>query len=271
MDDISIVDPDIKWQVRVASAKDEDVNSLKDATEVNGVKPNPGDLLLIWQQDADDQDGIYQAKGGDWIKLHVNDGELVTSGPDGDNLDYRTWKYDKKKDKFRRPKRRRIGAGRRRGANRQLEAQMGPDAKIARIYGFSYEGSYFNLPEPTLFLVHGEGEIVTQEGKDDGPHPSRAPREVGVTGLAAAGFDFADSLRSWSYDQADYTVRMNVETGMFEQVLLDTMLDGGMDVAGMNARGMNARGMNARGMNARGMNARGMNARGMNARGGNSD
>lgn len=73
----------------------------------------------------------------------------------------------------------------------------------------------------------------------------------------------------WSYDKADYTIRMDVETGMFEDVLLAAMLggSGGFDSAGMNARGMNARGMNARGMNARGMNARGMNARG----GGNSD
>jgi len=78
----------------------------------------------------------------------------------------------------------------------------------------------------------------------------------------------------WSYDKADYTIRMDVETGMFEDVLLGAMFDGGgpggFDASGMNARGMNARGMNARGMNARGMNARGMNARGMNARG-NSD
>ena len=90
-----------------------------------------------------------------------------------------------------------------------------------------------------------------------------------LTGLAAAGFDFADGLRVWSYDKADYTIRMDVDVGMFEDVLLDAALSGGAD--GMDARGMNARGMNARGMNARGMNARGMNARGMNARGGGSD
>ncbi|GLS33411.1 hypothetical protein GCM10007937_51220 [Mesorhizobium albiziae] len=73
----------------------------------------------------------------------------------------------------------------------------------------------------------------------------------------------------WSYEKADYTIRMDVETGMFEQVLLDAMLDGpgGFDARGANARGANARGANARGANARGANARGANARG----GGNSD
>ena len=126
-----------------------------------------------------------------------------------------------------------------------------------------------------MFLVHGDGDIVTQEAKiPPDVYDSRAPGATTRTGLAAADFDFADGLRVWSYDKADYTIRMDVDTGRFEDVLLDAMLgdgSGGMDVSGMNARGMNARGMNARGMNARGMNARGMNARGMNVRGGGSD
>jgi hypothetical protein len=150
-----------------------------------------------------------------------------------------------------------------------LEQQL-KDGRFARIYGFSYEGSYYDLPRPVLFLVHGDGDLVTREPPDPyTPTGVRAPGPMSLTGLAAAGFDFADGLRVWSYDKADYTIRMDVETGMFEQVLLDAMFDGG--TGGFDASGMNARGMNARGMNARGMNARGMNARGMNARGGSSD
>lgn len=120
-----------------------------------------------------------------------------------------------------------------------------------------------------IFLVHGSGILATQDAAATA-HPARAPRFPELTGLAAAGFEFADDIRVWFYDKADYTMRMDVETGMFEDVLLAATLGGGpggMESAGMNARGMNARGMNARGMNARGMNARGMNARG----GGNSD
>src|SRR5260221_11112159 len=30
-------------------------------------------------------------------------------------------------------------------------------ARLARIYGFSYEGRYYKLPSPQVFLVHGEG------------------------------------------------------------------------------------------------------------------
>ena len=139
--------------------------------------------------------------------------------------------------------------------------------RFARIYGFSYEGNYYDLPRPALFLVHGEGDLVTQDPADPRlvPFPSRAPAPTSLTGIAAAGYDFADGLRVWSYDKGDYTIRMDVETGMFEDVLLDARFDGG------GPGGLDARGMNARGMNARGMNARGMNARGMNARGGSSD
>jgi hypothetical protein len=153
--------------------------------------------------------------------------------------------------------------------NQLLQSQL-DGASFARIYGFSFEGTYFDLTRPTLFLVHGPGTPATESRPGWGrSNPSRAPSNPSLSGLGAADFEFSDDMLVWSYDKADYTIRMDVETGMFEDVLLDAMLGGGSD--GMDARGMNARGMNARGMNARGMNARGMNARGMNARGGGSD
>jgi hypothetical protein len=46
-----------------------------------------------------------------------------------------------------------------------------------------------------------------------------------LTGVNAADFEFADDVRVWSYDKADYTIRMDVLTGMFEQVLLDNFFD----------------------------------------------
>jgi hypothetical protein len=134
---------------------------------------------------------------------------------------------------------------------------------FARIYGFSYGNFYYDLPGATLFLVHGEGTLVTEI--PDNVFPSRAPRGPDTIGLGETDFSFSNDIYVWSYDKIDFTIRMDVETGLFEDVLLGAMLDGGMDASGMNARGMNARGMNARGMNARGMNARGMNARGGNS------
>jgi hypothetical protein len=159
------------------------------------------------------------------------------------------------------------------GSASQIEQQLfsDEDPNFARIYGFSFEGYYYDLPRPVLFLVHGDGVPASQvrPGGFGNARAARAPGEPSLTGLGQADFQFSDDIMVWSYDKADYTIRMDVETGMFEDVLLAAMLggSGGFDSAGMNARGMNARGMNARGMNARGMNARGMNARG----GGNSD
>ena len=95
------------------------------------------------------------------------------------------------------------------------------------------------------------------------------PSDIGRLGLGTTiPGSFPRGIRVWSYDKADYTIRMEVETGMFEQVLLDAMLGDGVNASGFNARGFNARGFNARGFNARGFNARGFNARGG---GGNSD
>lgn len=113
-----------------------------------------------------------------------------------------------------------------RGANQQLAEQLGhKDACYAKIYGFSYESKYYDLARPTLFLVHGAGELVTENNVDSAPNKSRAPRHTLLTGLATADFDFADDIRVWSYDKSDYTVRMDVETGRFEQLVLEAELD----------------------------------------------
>ncbi len=119
------------------------------------------------------------------------------------------------------------------GGDRDLENQLAADnATIARIYSFSYEGTYYDLPQPALFLVHGPGLLVTNvshknlEGAGD-PRGSIAPGEPSLTGVAAADFQFADGIRVWSYDKADHTIRMDVEAGEFEDVLLNMFFGGG--------------------------------------------
>jgi hypothetical protein len=117
----------------------------------------------------------------------------------------------------------------RKGANRELEEQLAAtNARIARIYGFSYEGTYYDLPKPVLFLVHGDGEPVTRAAADRGStNVARAPGEPSLTGVPAADFQFADEIMAWSYDKADHTIRMDVEAGEFEDVLLNMFFDGG--------------------------------------------
>src|SRR5213596_1729257 len=51
------------------------------------------------------------------------------------------------------------------GVNRFVQNQLnstaattsGGYANLARIYGFSFEGTYYDLPKPAIFLVHGPG------------------------------------------------------------------------------------------------------------------
>lgn len=120
------------------------------------------------------------------------------------------------------------------GGGRDLENQLSEKLApcFARIYGFSYEGTYHDLPQPPLFLVHGEGEPVTpnspgKDGAERTANDSRAPSDPTLSGVSAAEFQFSDGLRAWSYDKCDHTIRMDVDSGEFQDVLLSPYLGGG--------------------------------------------
>lgn len=100
---------------------------------------------------------------------------------------------------------------------------------FARIYGFSFEGTYYELPRPVLFLVHGDGYPSTEARSNIKGivKPARGLGDPSLTGLAAADFQFAEDLRVWSYDKADYSIRLDVETGMLEDILLGPTFGGG--------------------------------------------
>jgi hypothetical protein len=113
------------------------------------------------------------------------------------------------------------------GADGFLRNQLArPDAKLARIYGFSFEGHYYDLPKPAIFLVHTDGFPVDQA------HHDRS--DVDTSGVIARDWEFASTvggpaadLRYWEYDKGDFSIRMDVETGPFEQILLAAALRGG--------------------------------------------
>src|SRR5260370_17794325 len=47
------------------------------------------------------------------------------------------------------------------GANHFLSNQLNaPNPRLARIYAFSYEGHFYDLPKPAIFLVHGSAVPV---------------------------------------------------------------------------------------------------------------
>jgi len=127
--------------------------------------------------------------------------------------------------------------------------------QFARIYGFSYEGSYYDLPWPALFLVHGPGvDAETGHGRY-----SIRPDNPSRTGLGATDFTFAEGLKAWSYDRADFSMRLDVDSGTFEQILLDLVFGGGggPSVSGVRVQGVRVSGVRARGVRVSGVRARG--------------
>jgi hypothetical protein len=127
-----------------------------------------------------------------------------------------------------------------RGSNeflrRQIEAEnqdLGP-AKLARIYAISFEGSFYNLPKPMIFLVHGGGAKIRGSGVSVLLADALSNRPTADdSGMAGRDFDFEASdtgqgdghdLRYWEYDKDDVTLRLDVVSGSLEDILVDAAL-----------------------------------------------
>jgi hypothetical protein len=129
---------------------------------------------------------------------------------------------------------------------------------FARIYGFSYEGQYFEMMRPAIFLLSGGGTAVKHDLKE--------------TGLAVKPTELSTDLLYWKLDQADFSVRLDVEIGQLDRILLDAEIgpDQRVTMSGQNVRyaGQNVRysGQNVR-MSAAGQNVR-LRYAGQNVRGG---
>ncbi len=107
--------------------------------------------------------------------------------------------------------------------NEFLELQLAhPDARLARIYGFAFEGSYFDLTSPAIFLVHGPGDEPDEGAPAN--RVSRAPHTTDRTGETRTSSSFSEDMRVWPYDKGDFSIRLDVETGPFEQILLEAEL-----------------------------------------------
>lgn len=129
--------------------------------------------------------------------------------------------------------------------------------KLVRVYGFSYEGQYYDLGRPAIYLVYGEGQAVDAS--------------IAATGLATEPPEFSANLLSWQFDQSDFSLRLEVDVGPIERILLETEI--GPDQQRAPYAGQNVRSGYA-GQNVRyaGQNAR-LRYAGQNARlqGGSSD
>ena len=237
---------------RVATRRNINTNNLQ---TIDGIALAAGDFVLVRRQQNVALNDVYLVAVGNWTAQNVVDGTIVRV-TEGDSFEGTTWifKILPNRNFFLYPH-----GGRALGANSHLGQQLdSPDASFARIYGFSHEGTYYDLPEPALFLVHGDGDDpVGPLGATTAVRVARAPLPPSVTGVGAADFQLAEEIRVWSYDKADYTIRLDVQTGMFEQVLLDIFFGGGGGGPGVSgARVSGARVSGARVSGARVSGAR---------------
>jgi hypothetical protein len=100
-----------------------------------------------------------------------------------------------------------------------------PAPTLARIYAFSYEGHFYEMPKPAIFLVHGDGELA--ESVKPALRAARAPADTNKTGVAAQSYSFSEDMRIWSYDKGDFSLRLDVETGPLELIMLEATLSWG--------------------------------------------
>ncbi|MGC3940124.1 hypothetical protein ACOTTU_20165 [Roseobacter sp. EG26] len=119
------------------------------------------------------------------------------------------------------------------------------EEQFARIYGFTYDGVYYEIPTPVLYLVKGDSEKAA---------------DVAVPGPNEKNVKFFKELRAWTVKRTDETVRLALDQGKFETLLLEMMSEGASGVSGARVSG--ARVSGARVSGARVSGARISGARG---------
>jgi hypothetical protein len=169
------------------------------------------------------------------------------------------------------------------GANNFLLHQLStkPLPHLARIYAFSFEGAYYELPRPPIFVVHGPGTAV---GSWDNPST------LDQTGVAGRDWDFSgnspdarpaarvaradqaagtNDIHYWEYEKGDFSLRLDVDAGPFEQILLQMALRGGGGVsgAGVSGAGVSGAGVSGAGVSGAGVSGAGVSGAGVSGAG----
>ena len=107
------------------------------------------------------------------------------------------------------------------------------DPRLARVYGFSYQGNYYKLSDPTILLVHGEGAEV--------PAGNEAVC-LDVLGVEFKSETFAAHVRMWEQDEVDFSVRIDITTGWLQDILVTPEISDAGNVTGGDAAEMSGRG-----------------------------
>lgn len=117
------------------------------------------------------------------------------------------------------------------GANNFLLKQLrAPEAGLARIYAFAYEGDIYFLPKPYVFLVHGQGTLVVEPGRYPNDPGNEDIKRQGATvdqwGVIAKIDRFADDVRVWDYDKEDFSLRIDIVSGPLSEIALEPAMAG---------------------------------------------
>lgn len=81
---------------------------------------------------------------------------------------------------------------------------QGADRTLASIYGFEFEGHYYDLPKPAILMVSGSAQSPSDARAVVKPDP-----------------ELANDVQVWSLDKDDMSVRLDVTTGPLEDILLE--------------------------------------------------
>jgi hypothetical protein len=110
--------------------------------------------------------------------------------------------------------------------DQKFEGKIAVDpATLARIYAFSFEGAFYNLPRPAIFLVHGLGKPIIGSGTYDESGGINAGNPVmDHSGIPAREFVFETDVRYWEYDKDDLSLRLDSFSGTLEDILIEAAL-----------------------------------------------
>ena len=110
---------------------------------------------------------------------------------------------------------------------RRIERKLRQDdQRFARIYSFSFEGHYYRLPRPLLFLLSGPGQRPDEDRKAEGMFERHVAFSTKMSGTAGRDWQFADDIRVWAVDRKDLAVCLDVEVANYHELLLNSMVAG---------------------------------------------